>query len=161
MSSDRSGTVIALSPKIRLSVRPDGQRCLRADTSIGVNEVLITYDGPIIDHPTRYSIQVDDDKHIEGTPESNAYLNHSCAPNAFVDWSGVYLRALRDIEAGEEITCNYLTTDWELHEKFVCHCGTPRCCGEVKGLKYISREEQQKLLPFLPEFMKRRVGGRG
>jgi hypothetical protein len=25
---------------------------------------------------------------------------------------------LRGIERGEELTCNYLTTDWELHEKF-------------------------------------------
>jgi SET domain-containing protein len=84
------------------------------------DEILITYDGPIIDRATRYSIQIDDYLHIEGTPESNAYLNHACAPNSYVDSKGVFLRALRDIEAGEELTCNYLTTDWELHERFVC-----------------------------------------
>ena len=148
---------MALSSKIRSSVRPDGQKCLAAAATISENEVLITYDGAVIDHPTRYSIQIDDDKHIEGTPESNAYLNHSCTPNAYVDWGGVYLRALRNIEAGEEITCNYLTTDWELHEKFLCHCGARHCYGELKGLKYLARDEQKKLLAFLPEFMKRKV----
>jgi len=149
---------MALSPKVGPSLRPDGQKCLRANAEISENEILITYDGPIIDHPTRYSIQIDDNRHIDGTEASNAYLNHICAPNAYVDWSGVYLRALRDIARGEEITCNYLTTDWELHEKFVCHCGAPQCYGELKGLKYLSHDEQKKLLPFLPEFMKRKIG---
>jgi len=148
---------MALSPKISPSVRSDGQRCLFANEDISENEMLITYDGPIIAHRTRYSIQIDDDKHIEGTAESNAYLNHSCAPNAYVDWSGINLRALRNIARGEEITCNYLTTDWELHERFACHCGAPHCYGELKGLKYLAREEQRKLLPFLPRFMKRRI----
>jgi hypothetical protein len=148
---------MALSPEVSPSVRPDGQKCLSANTDISENDILITYDGPIIDHPTRYSIQIDDDKHIEGTAESNAYLNHSCAPNAYVDWSGVYLRALRNIACGEEITCNYLTTDWELHERFVCHCGAPHCYGELKGLKYLAREEQRKLLRFMPDFMKRKI----
>ena len=151
---------MALSSKIRSSLRPDGQKCLASNARISENEILITYDGAIIDHPTRYSIQIDDEKHIEGTPESNAYLNHSCAPNAYVDWSGVYLRALRNIAAGEEITCNYLTTDWELHERFVCRCGAPHCYGELKGLKYLCREEQEKLLPFVPDFMKRKIRNR-
>ena len=148
---------MALSSKIHPSVRADGQKCLVANASITNDEVLITYDGAIIDHPTRYSIQIGDHKHFEGTPESNAYLNHSCAPNSYVDWAGVYLRALRNIVVGEEITCNYLTTDWELHEKFVCHCGAPHCYGELKGLKYLARDEQMKLLVFLPEFMKRKI----
>lgn len=65
------------------------------------DEVLITYDGPLIDHPTRYSIQIDENLHIDGTPESNCYLNHSCAPNTYVDWTGLCLRALRDIDTGE------------------------------------------------------------
>jgi len=148
---------MALSPKISPAVRSDGQRCLCANAAVHKHEVLITYDGPIINHPTRYSIQIDDEKHIEGTAESNACLNHSCAPNAYVDWNGVYLRALREIACGEELTCNYLTTDWELHEKFVCHCGASGCYGELRGLKYLAREEQVRLLPFLPDFLKRKI----
>ena len=96
--------IMALSPKIGPAIRRDGQKCLCANAADKKDEVLITYDGPIIDHPTRYSIQIDDDKHIEGAAESNAYLNHSCAANAYVDWNGVYLRALRDIDAGDEVT---------------------------------------------------------
>jgi len=53
---------MALSPKVGPSLRPDGQKCLRANAEISENEILISYDGPIIDHPTRYSIQIDDNK---------------------------------------------------------------------------------------------------
>jgi hypothetical protein len=48
-------------------------------------------------------------------------------------------------------------TDWEPHERVVCHCGAPHCYGELKGLKYLTRDEQKKLLRFLPDFMKRKV----
>ncbi|HXY50633.1 MAG TPA: hypothetical protein VEI01_14360 [Terriglobales bacterium] len=95
MTANQIRLETALSSKVQASLRPDGQKCLCAKPDLGKDEILITYDGPIIDHPTRYSIQIDDHKHIEGTPESNAYLDHSCAPNAYVDWAGVYLRALR------------------------------------------------------------------
>jgi hypothetical protein len=69
----------------------------------------------------------------------------------------VFLRERRDIEAGEELTCNYLTTDWELHEKFVCSCGAPNCYGEIRGFKYLSPQQQRELERFVPEFMKRRI----
>ncbi len=138
-------------------VRPDKQRALFVSRPIRKGEVLIIYDGPVIDHATRYSVQISDSLHIEGTVESNTCLNHSCMPNTYVDWKGVFLRALRDIAAGEELTCNYMTTDWELHEKFVCTCGAPNCYGEVKGLKYLSMKQQRALEPFLPEFMRKKI----
>jgi len=148
---------VAVADGIAARLRPDNQRGLFALRPVHKDEILITYDGPIIDHSTRYSIQIDDNLHIEGTPESNAYLNHSCAPNAYVDWKGVFLRSLRDIDAGEELTCNYLSTDWELYEKFVCTCGAPNCYGEIKGFKHLSPEQQQALAPSVPEFMRRRI----
>jgi len=148
---------MSLASDVEIHRRPDNQLGLFLVRAARPDEILITYDGPILDHPTRYSIQIDDHLHIGGTPESNAYLNHSCAPNAYGDWKGVFLRALRDIEAGEELTCNYLTTDWELHEKFVCTCGAANCFGEIRGFKYLTREQHRALEPFVPEFMRRRI----
>jgi hypothetical protein len=148
-----------LSRKVAQGFRQDGQKGLFAIAEAQHNEVLISYDGPVIDHATRYSIQIDDHKHIEGTEESNVFLNHSCAPNAYVDWNGPCLRALRDLKAGEEITCNYLTTDYELHDKFLCTCGSASCYGEIKGFKYLTRHQQLELEPFLPPFMKRKLAG--
>ena len=89
--------------------------------------------------------------------KSTRTCNHSCAPNTYVDWKGLCLRALRDIDTGEELTCNYLTTDWDLHEKFVCTCGSPDCYGEIRGFKYLSPEQRRALEQFVPEFMKKRI----
>ena len=147
------------SEKVVVLPRHDGGRGLFTAQDVAENEVLITYDGPIIDHSTRLSIQIDDCKHIEGTENSNAFLNHGCDPTAYVDWNGLCLRARRKIAAGEEITCNYFTTDYDLREKFTCRCGSPMCKGEIKGFKYLSREEQLELEPWLPPFLKRKLRG--
>ncbi|HYL13753.1 MAG TPA: SET domain-containing protein-lysine N-methyltransferase [Terriglobales bacterium] len=150
---------MARSEKLLVSTRPDGEKGLFATQDVAENEVLITYDGPIVDHSTRLSIQIDDDKHIEGTEDSNAFLNHGCDPTAYVDWNELCLRARRTILVGEEITCNYFTTDYDLCEKFTCTCGSPMCKGEIKGFKYLSKEEQQELEPWLPPFLKPKLQG--
>lgn len=148
---------MALSDGVAPGGRPDGQKGLFARRAFRKDEILVTLDGPVIDHSTRYSVQIDEARHVDGTPESNGYLNHSCRPNAYVDWNGVYLRALRDIVPGEEITNNYLTTDWELSAPFTCTCGAPECRGEIRGFRFLSPSEQRALGPFVPEFMRRRI----
>ena len=55
------------------------------------------------------------------------YGNHSCDPNM-----GKGRVALRDIEAGEELTADYSkfsTKDWEMK----CSCGAKNCTGVVRG----------------------------
>lgn len=61
----------------------------------------------------------------ENHPED--YGNHSCEPNLDRNHS-----ALRDIEAGEELTLDYAqfsTKDWEMK----CNCGAKNCKGIVRG----------------------------
>lgn len=148
---------MSLANGVVVRQRPDNQRGLFVLVPVHNYEVVLALDGPVIDHASRYSIQIDN-LHIEGTPKSNMYLNHSCSPNTYVDWSARCLRALREIAAGEELTNNYLTTDWEFHESFVCACGAPNCYGLLRGFKYLSPQQQRELEPFVPEFMKRRIG---
>lgn len=147
---------MALSDKIVVATRLNGQRGLFSTSDIVQEEILLTNDGPVLALPTRLSIQVDENMHIEGTDDSNAFLNHSCDPNAYVDWKSLCLRARRNIAASEEITCNYLTTDYEFHEKFICTCGSLKCKGEIKGFKYLTKEDQLELEPWLPPFLKRK-----
>ena len=55
------------------------------------------------------------------------YGNHSCDPNMTKDRV-----ALRDIEAGEELTGDYAqfsTKDWVM----TCNCGAKNCKGIVRG----------------------------
>src|SRR5918911_1297111 len=57
------------------------------------------------------------------------YVNHSCDPNAFMRLcrGRVEFYALRPIEAGEEVTCDYGETHHD--GKLPCRCGSPKCHG--------------------------------
>lgn len=76
-------------------------------------------------------VEFDEGGAIDASVGGNAfqYTNHSCAPNAFIRriQKRVELYALRDIVAGEEITCDYGETQ---HEGTLrCRCGAPDCRG--------------------------------
>ena len=84
--------------------------------------------------PTYRTIQVSEDTHVDGLG-ALAYLNHSCAPNTFVDTERLEVRALRDIQPGEELTFFYPSTEWEMDRPFACLCGAPDCIGLIAGAK--------------------------
>jgi SET domain-containing protein len=70
---------------------------------------------------------------LDGSRGGNGthYINHSCEPNAFMKilYGHILFLALRDIEAGEEITIDYQST---LHsDKKRCICGAPSCRGTI------------------------------
>ncbi|WP_263384253.1 SET domain-containing protein [Granulicella arctica] len=64
-----------------------------------------------------------------GTP---MFINHSCAPNCETedDNDHIYVLALRDIAAGEELTYEYNLYDSD-DEEGSCHCGAPNCRGTM------------------------------
>lgn len=73
-------------------------------------------------------ISLRDDLAIDGAAggDETAYINHSCAPNAYmrsVPGYKVIFFALRNIKAGEEITIDYRDPD---HPQ-VCRCGAQNC----------------------------------
>ncbi|MGI9105043.1 MAG: SET domain-containing protein [Pyrinomonadaceae bacterium] len=79
-------------------------------------------------------IRLTDDVAIDGEVggDATAYLNHSCAPNAFMrnaPGHKVIFIALRDIAAGEEITIDYRDPD---HPE-VCRCGARQCRSNALG----------------------------
>lgn len=78
-------------------------------------------------------IQLNDDLAIDATvgADATAYINHSCAPNAYMriaPGNRVIFFALRDIAAGEEITMDYRDPT---HPE-VCRCGAPNCRSRGK-----------------------------
>jgi len=69
---------------------------------------------------------------IDGDPRlPGPCINHSCRPNCYSEITGgrVFIRALRTIRLGEELTYDYrLEPDAVI---FPCRCGAPRCRGTI------------------------------
>lgn len=81
-------------------------------------------------------------KVIDGGQKGNdaRWINHSCAPNCEghenSDGTRVYIVAMRDIPAGEELLYDYsLVIDDEITEElkqnYRCLCGAPQCRGTM------------------------------
>ena len=76
----------------------------------------------------------DDEWDLDGDQPDNParFVNHSCEPNceAIQRDDRIWLIALRDIRAGEELSFDY-GYDLENYHDHPCHCGVPGCCGYV------------------------------
>ena len=144
---------------------------------IAEGETLIEYKGEIISweealrrhphdpaqpHHTFY-FHVDDDRVIDGNVDGNAsrWINHSCEPSCEADEQDgrVFIKALRNIAAGEELSYDYgLVIDEPYTKKlkadFPCWCGSEQCRGTLlapkdddegkKGKKKKSKKKDKK-----------------
>jgi len=73
---------------------------------------------------------------------SMIFSNHSCDPNIGVQGQIVFV-AMRDIEAGEELTHDWATTDDDDYE-MECKCGALNCRKIITGKDWQKSELQQK-----------------
>ncbi len=82
------------------------------------------------------------------------YINHSCDPNceAVLDKKRVYIEAVRDIEADEELNYDYAFErdkgdDGSRDALYACHCGSSKCRGTmlVAAKKPNSKEALKKM----------------
>src|SRR3990170_1759472 len=90
-------------------------KSLFAKEKIDKNEVLFEFEKNFLKYPTKTSLQIDENKNQESTdPEAfENFLNHSCKPNGYIEFKELIFRALHKIKKGEELTFNYLTTEWD------------------------------------------------
>ena len=101
-----------------------------------------------------YLFGLDDEKHVIDGEGIAAFINHSCTPNCEPDEiSGrVYVFALRNIKAGEELTYDYNLYDGELEDESICHCKAKNCRGTMysddeieRRAKLLKKQAQAKL----------------
>ncbi len=110
---------------------------------------IVEYDGPRItteEADRRYEgvdrtylYGLDDGKTIIDGEGLGAYLNHSCDPNCEVDEikGRVWIFALRDIAAGEELLWDYNLYDDD--DPAPCHCGSPKCRGTMYSREWMAK----------------------
>jgi SET domain-containing protein len=74
-------------------------------------------------------VEFGDGRALDASVNANElrYINHSCKPNTYmrVAHSRVEFYTLRDINKGEELTCNYGETHHD--GKLRCRCGAKGC----------------------------------
>ncbi len=102
---------------------PDRGTAAFVTREINAGELLGTLAGPRIETRNRYTIERDGHHYEPGAPVR--YVNHSCTPNA--RWSGHELRALRTLQAGEEVTFDYTETESGFAAPFLCRCLSENC----------------------------------
>ncbi len=121
-------------------------------------EILIEYLGEVISwkealrrHPHdpkdpnhTFYFHIDDKHVIDGKQGGNSsrWINHSCKPNCEADEDGgrVFIKALRNIKAGEELFYDYgLIIDAKYTPKLLaeypCWCGAKKCRGTLLAPK--------------------------
>jgi SET domain-containing protein len=132
-----------------------------AATPIRTGTRLVEYTGPRItadeadrlydSAPRTYLYGLDDGKTVIDGEGLGAYLNHSCDPNCEIDEikGRVWIFAIRDIAAGEELLWDYNLYDDD--DPAPCHCGSPACRGTMYSREWMaklrrreSRKKKQK-----------------
>jgi uncharacterized protein len=106
-----------------------GPRLSKAEADVRYDEAPITYlfglgDGSIV---------------IDGHCMA-MFINHSCDPNCETheEKGRVWIKAIRTIAAGEEITYDYCLYDGD-DDEALCNCGTKKCRGTM-----YSRQETRR-----------------
>jgi len=94
-------------------------------------------------------------------PEDTDFFNHSCSPNAGLRGQ-IFLAAMRDIAAGEEITFDYCMslsefTGSDFTIEFDCRCGSPECRGRVTQKDWRIPELQEKYRGFFSLYIQEKI----
>lgn len=131
------------NPKCEAREKPDGGCAVFARETIRMGELVSLWGGRILHRDeldpamprfTQRVLQVDEVLYLLTAEEKepNDCFNHSCDPN--LGFAGqIGLVAMRDIEAGEELTFDYAMSDGSPYDEFECHCGSADCRGRVTG----------------------------
>lgn len=99
----------------------NGMQGLFASKEYKLNEIICKIEGEIIGNPTRTSIQVTEEIHID-VKAPLAFINHSCFPNITIE--NYLIKAIRPIQIGDQICFNYNHNENVLANSFECvDCG--------------------------------------
>ncbi len=157
------------SPKVEKRNSPIEGTGLFATQLLAAGELVVVKGGHVFSRSRRdeldrilgpAEIQIADDLFIgpvnlaerEG---AMMHLNHSCDPNVGIQGQ-ISFHAMREIEAGEELSFDYATgddDDWEMD----CACGSNLCRGVITGKDWRRPELQQKYRGWFSSYLVRRI----
>jgi SET domain-containing protein len=86
---------------------------------------------------------------------SMIFSNHSCEPNLGVRGQIVFV-AMRDIEAGEELTHDWAMTDDDDYE-MECRCGSARCRRIITGRDWQKKDLQTRYEGYISSYLAEKI----
>jgi hypothetical protein len=104
-----------------------GQSGVFARKLFNSGETVLYLDGLILNRPTRTSIQVSEEKHIED--KIGAFINHNCNPTCKIE--GYKVVAIDDIGIDDQITFDYSKNETIMASPFVCACCNKLISGSL------------------------------
>lgn len=136
---------------------------------IHVDEIVAVKGGHIVTTETLYrlpdplpnsEVQVADGLHLVALTEQEyepvmLFINHSCEPNVGFGGNTV-LVALREVEAGEELTTDYAMFD-DYDGQMSCSCGTSTCRGIVDGRDWQLPHLQIRYRGYFTWYLQRKI----
>ncbi|MFP5235230.1 MAG: SET domain-containing protein [Acidobacteriota bacterium] len=98
------------------------------------------------DSPLTYLFGLGDGSRVIDGHCMAMFINHSCDPNCETDEKGgrVWITAIRNIPAGEEITYDYCLYDGGEDEAH-CNCGAKSCRGTMYSEKEVRKRRRTKV----------------
>jgi uncharacterized protein len=112
---------------------------------------IVEYTGPRLtikeaddlydEHARTYLFGLTDGKHVIDGEGVAAFINHCCDPNCEAEEidGHVWIIALRDIAAGEELTYDYNLYDGDGNDLALCFCGARNCRGSMYSEEELTR----------------------
>jgi uncharacterized protein len=158
-----------LSPKTVVKTSPIQGRGLFAVEPIRKGEIVCIKGGYIFNRQKLQEvsrslgpaeIQIAEDMFIGPLNEEEReagmiFSNHSCDPNIGVQGQIIFV-ALRDIDAGEELTHDWATTDDDSYE-MECNCGADSCRKVISGQDWRREELQEKYRGFFSWYIQEKI----
>lgn len=132
---------MTISPKLRLGAVAHG-RAVVCTQAVSEGEAVFDLTGRIVSAPAMHTLQIAEGVHLEPDAASWAMINHSCLPNCVIDIERRRVVACRAIAPDEELTFNYLTTEWHMASPFACSCGAAHCPGMIRGFRFLNATQR-------------------
>ncbi|MGH2582848.1 MAG: SET domain-containing protein [Anaerolineales bacterium] len=156
-----------LSPKLEIRQEDTIEgKGMFARQSLKEGELIAIWGGDVVptkewrklsEEQRRQSAQVEEGFYlVSNKPGPGDYINHCCDPNAGLDGQ-IVIRAMKDIEAGEEVCIDYAMTDGTAAEEFKCACGSPKCRKIITGDDWKNPDLQQRYKGYFSPFLQKRI----
>lgn len=157
-----------IDPHLELRQSSLRDKGLFATAPLAKDTVLAVFGGSIMnrksvlnlpDELIKNVLQIDNELWIGSAhTEKTDFINHSCAPNAGLKGQ-IFLVAMYDIAADEEITFDYATTvsEWIGMEPLTCNCQAPSCRKRIEANDWQCKELQEKYYGYFAFYIQKKI----